>query len=99
MQLFRSCRLVLAQLQSVNVVVGGQMRFHRTPVKLRRPLRPGANCASADPAVVTDTIEEIVRIVNKESDHNGFSDVIEMMTTSISGNTLLDWLHMAWFNF
>ena len=75
------------------------MRFHRTPVKLRRPLRPGANGASADPAVVTDTIEEIVRLENKDREHMGFSDELANKITAFSGSMLFVWLHVAWFTF
>jgi len=73
------------------------MRFHRTPVQLRPPRRPGTNGAKGDPEVVTDTIEEIVRLENKDREHMGFSDELANKITAFSGRMLFVWLHVAWF--
>jgi uncharacterized membrane protein len=73
------------------------MRFHRTPVKLRPPRRPGTNGARGGPEVVTDTIEQIVRLENKDREHRGFSDELANKITAFGGSMLFVWLHVVWF--
>jgi uncharacterized membrane protein len=66
-------------------------------VKLRTVGRSGANGASGDPEHVTETIEEIVRLENKDHEHMGFSDELASWITAFSGSMHFVWLHVAWF--
>ena len=77
------------------------MRFTRggeaaAPVRLPRRSTPSTN-GSDHPEHIAETIEEIVRLENRDRRYMGFSDSLASMITAFSGSMLYVWLHVAWF--
>jgi uncharacterized membrane protein len=79
------------------------MRFARVgrhPRPVSRSRRNGtAGSGSAEhPDHVSETIEEIVRMENRDRVHMGLSDELAHRVTAFSGSMLYVWLHVVWFS-
>jgi len=74
------------------------MRFHRGAVRLPRRTTASTNGASDHPEHVATTVDEIVRLENRDQSAMGFSDQIASKITAFSGSMLYVWLHVAWFS-
>ena len=74
------------------------MRFHRGAVRLPRRTTASTNGASDHPEHIAATVEEIVRLENRDQSAMGFSDRIASKITAFSGSMLYVWLHVAWFS-
>src|SRR4029450_5674286 len=79
------------------------MRFARVgrhpPPVSRSPRNGTAGSGSAEhPDHVSETIEEIVRMENRDRVHMGLSDELAHRVTAFSGSMLYVWLHVVWFS-
>jgi len=78
------------------------MRFSRTGpttslVRPPRRIQPNTNGTGEHPEHVAETIEEIVRLENRDRLYTGLSDKLAGKITAFSGSMLYVWLHVAWF--
>lgn len=78
------------------------MRFSRAggpvgAIRLSRQPQGYTNGASDHPEHVAESIDEIVRLENRDRAHMGFSDKIASKITAFSGSMLYVWLHVVWF--
>jgi len=74
------------------------MRFQRGAVRPPRRARASTNGASDHPEHIATTVEEVVRLENRDQSAMGFSDQIASKITAFSGSMLYVWLHVAWFS-
>jgi len=74
------------------------MRFHRGAVRLPRRTTASTNGTSDHPEHIATTVEEVVRLENRDQSAMGFSDQIASKITAFSGSMLYVWLHVAWFS-
>ena len=77
------------------------MRFQRGTVLLPRRKRTGTsstNGSAEHPEHVATTVEEIVRLENRDHEAMGLSDEIANRVTAFSGSMPYVWLHVAWFS-
>jgi uncharacterized membrane protein len=78
------------------------MRFTRARGHARPPSHLHANGTGGietaeHPEHVAETIEQIVRLENRDRRHMGLSDELASRITAFSGSMLYVWLHVAWF--
>jgi len=78
------------------------MRFSRTGpttslVRPPRRIQPSTNGNGEHPEHVSETIEEIVHLENRDRLYMGLSDKLASKITAFSGSMLYVWLHVAWF--
>jgi uncharacterized membrane protein len=74
------------------------MRFQRGAVRLPRRPTVKTNGAQNHPEHIATTVEEIIRLENRDHSAMGFSDRVASRITAFSGSMLYVWLHVAWFS-
>jgi len=66
-------------------------------VRPPRRIQPNTNGNGEHPEHVTETIEEIVHLENRDRLHMGLSDKLASKITAFSGSMHYVWLHVVWF--